>query len=354
MLCRVGSVRSRRPSKRGADMILGVAGPYASGKGEVVRFLEERSFYVESLSDEIRKVLAERGEEETRERMIETGVELRTAEGPGALAQRLVGRVRPDRNYVIDSIRHPAEVAALRSLGARFHLIWVDAGEELRVERMQSRGRNGDPETLEDLRRLEGRELKSDNPAGQQLLAVRDLADHTLRNDGALDELHDQLQRLLRNHLHFERPDWDEYFLNIAQVVATRSNCVKRKVAALITVDRRIISTGYNGTPRGTRNCNEGGCPRCNAFGPGGADLGECVCSHAEENAITQSAYHGVSVRGGTVYTTFSPCLMCTKMIINSGLQEVVYSAAYPLGGISLDLLREAGLKVRHVGSTDT
>jgi dCMP deaminase len=133
-------------------------------------------------------------------------------------------------------------------------------------------------------------------------------------------------------------------------MVATRSNCVKRKVAAVLTVDRRIISTGYNGTPRGVTNCNEGGCPRCNAFGPGGADLGECVCSHAEENAITQSAYHGVSVRGSTLYSTFCPCLMCTKMIINAGIAEVVFSAEYPLGDVSLRLLREAGVKVRQVG----
>ena len=112
-----------------------------------------------------------------------------------------------------------------------------------------------------------------------------------------------------------ERPGWDEYFMSIARMVSSRSNCVKRRVGAVIALDRRIISTGYNGTPRGARNCNEGGCPRCNAFAPGGADLGECLCSHAEENAITQSAYHGVSVRGATLYTTLCPCLMCTKMI---------------------------------------
>ena len=331
-------------------MILGVAGLYASGKGEVVRFLEERSFYAESLSDEIRRVLDERGLPESRELMIETGVELRAAEGSAALARRLIARIQPDRNYVVDSIRHPAEVAALRALGGRFQLIWVDADMATRLERIRNRGRSGDPETRDELQRLEGRELESEDPAGQQLLAVRDEVDEVIRNDGTLDELHEQLHRLLRSNLYFERPDWDEYFMNIAQVVATRSNCVKRSVAAVITVDRRIISTGYNGTPRGTRNCNEGGCPRCNAFGPGGTDLGECVCSHAEENAITQSAYHGVSVRGGTIYTTLCPCLMCTKMIINAGISEVVYSSEYPLGDVSLDLLREAGVKVRQLG----
>ena len=141
--------------------------------------------------------------------------------------------------------------------------------------------------------------------------------------------------------------------MSIARVVATRSNCVKRKVGAVIALDRRIISTGYNGTPRGTVNCNEGGCPRCNAFAEGGTRLDECLCSHGEENSITQAAYHGVSVRGGTIHTTFSPCLTCTKMIINAGLAEVVYNASYPLGETSLDLLREAGVKVRQIELND-
>jgi dCMP deaminase len=328
-------------------MILGVAGPYASGKGEAVAFLASRSFIAYSLSDVIRDELARRGLAETRERMIETGNALRAAEGPGALAQRLLGKLHVDRNYVIDSIRHPAEVSVLRSLGRRFRLLWVDADEATRFARLQSRGRPGDPASLAELRRLEGGEMASTDPSGQQLLAVRAQADEVIRNDGSLAELHAELLRLLRGQLYFERPDWDEYFMSIARVVATRSNCVKRKVAALITVDRRIIATGYNGTPRGVTNCNEGGCPRCNSFAPAGTDLGECLCSHAEENAITQSAYHGVSVRGGALYTTLCPCLICTKMIINAGIAEVVYSAEFPLGDVSLRLLREAGVKVR-------
>ena len=330
-------------------MILGIAGLYASGKGEAVDFLVARSFAAFSLSDVIREVLTLRGESESREHMIELGNALRAEGGPGALAQRLLPKLQRDRNTVIDSIRHPAEVEVLRGVSSRFRLIWIDAAEGLRLERLRARGRAGDPSSLAELRRLEGRELGSADPAAQQLLAVRALADDVIVNDGPLAELHEQLQRLLRSNLGFERPDWDDYFMSIARVVAARSNCVKRKVASVITVDRRIIATGYNGTPRGVTNCNEGGCPRCNSFAPGGADLGECLCSHAEENAITQSAYHGVAVRGGTIYTTFCPCLMCTKMIINAGLTEVVYSADYPLGEVSLRLLREAGVKVRQL-----
>jgi dCMP deaminase len=111
--------------------------------------------------------------------------------------------------------------------------------------------------------------------------------------------------------------------------------------------DRRVISTGYNGTPRGARNCNEGGCERCNSFGPSGVGLADCLCSHAEENSITQAALHGTSLEGATIYTTFSPCMQCTKMIINAGLREVVFSAQYPMGERALDLLRECGVHVR-------
>jgi dCMP deaminase len=330
-------------------MILGVAGLNGAGKGEVVRYLEARSFYGLSLSDVIRERLREQGLEETRERMIETGTAIRASRGPGGLADALVERLLPDRNYVVDSIRHPAEVEVLRSRTTNFRLVWVAASDPVRLARLRARGRSGDPDTLDDLRRLEQRELGSDDPSAQQLLAVRELADFTLENEGTLEELHGRIQAVLERSYFFERPSWDEYFMSIARVVASRSNCVKRKVAAVITRDRRIISTGYNGTPRGVPNCNEGGCPRCNAFAEGGTRLDECLCSHGEENAITQAAYHGVTVRGGTIYTTFSPCLTCTKMIINAGITEVVYNLDYPLGGAALDLLREAGVKIRQV-----
>lgn len=332
-------------------MIVGISGLYASGKGEVVDFLKERSFYPYSLSDVIRDELKMRGILESREAMIAAGNELRLKEGLGALADRVIARLEPDRNYVIDSIRHPAEVEALRGLGSGFRLLWIDADEEIRLARIRSRNRPGDPVSLEELRRLEGRELAGEAPGGQDLLGVRAIADEVLRNDGGLEEFLASVQASVVGSLFFERPSWDDYFMSIARVVASRSNCVKRKVAAVITLDRRIISTGYNGTPRGVANCNEGGCPRCNSLAPGGADLGECLCSHGEENAITQAAYHGVSVRGGTIYSTFCPCLLCTKMIINAGLTEVIYNADYPLGASSRELLEEAGVRVRQLAS---
>ena len=143
------------------------------------------------------------------------------------------------------------------------------------------------------------------------------------------------------------RPSWDEYFMRIARVVASRSDCVRRQVAAILVKDRRVIGTGYNGTPRGATNCSAGGCPRCASDAPSGTGLDECLCLHAEENAILQAAYHGTSVHGAILYCTASPCLLCTKKIINCGVVEVVYDARYSIDQRSMGLLQECGIVVR-------
>ncbi|MBM4142188.1 MAG: dCMP deaminase family protein [Lentisphaerae bacterium] len=140
------------------------------------------------------------------------------------------------------------------------------------------------------------------------------------------------------------RPGWDAYFMDIAGVAASRSNCRRRRVGAVIVRDRRVVSMGYNGTPRGIRNCFEGGCARCAGDAPSGAALGDCVCCHAEENAIVQAAYHGIAVRDGTMYSTLSPCLLCAKMIINAGVTRVVYGDEYEFGAQTRRLLAEAGV----------
>ena len=146
-----------------------------------------------------------------------------------------------------------------------------------------------------------------------------------------------------------QRPSWDEYFINIAKVTASRSNCCRRNVGAIIVKDYRIISTGYNGTPRGVKNCDEGGCLRCASNVSSGESLGECICCHAEENAIVQAAYHGVSVKNSYMYTTFSPCLLCSKMIINAGIKEVIYLNLYKFDKKTKALLVEAGVNIRPI-----
>jgi dCMP deaminase len=143
------------------------------------------------------------------------------------------------------------------------------------------------------------------------------------------------------------RPDWDTYFMNIATVVASRSNCSRRNVAAVVVLGNRIISTGYNGTPRGVTNCFAGGCARCAGTAPSGSSLEECICVHAEQNAICQAAYHGIGLAGSVIYVTISPCLTCAKMIINAGITEVVYGGDYAFAEQTERLLAEAGVICR-------
>ena len=175
-------------------------------------------------------------------------------------------------------------------------------------------------------------------------------ADAHLRLSGNEPDLLPRIESFVTEAMSaFERPGWDEYFMDIAKVVGRRSNCMKRQVAAVVVLDHRIVATGYNGTPRGAKNCNEGGCPRCNSLAPAGSGLDDCLCNHAEENAVAQAAYHGISIRGATIYCTFSPCLRCTKLMINAGIGEVVYNARYDIDERSLALLAECGVTVRPI-----
>jgi len=330
-------------------MIIGLTGENCAGKTTVAEYLMKKSFYYISLSDLIREDLKADGKEITRENLIEKGNELREKGGSGILGRKAVEKVQEDKNYVVDSIRNPAEVEELAKLD-RFFLFHVTADPEIRFKRSKTREREEDAQTFDAFVEIEKLEMENEDKNKQNLKGTFEMAQKKITNNGSLEELHDSTDTLLSEisgKFKLVRPNWDDYFMNIAKVVATRSNCVKRKVAAIIIKDKRIISTGYNGTPRGTKNCSEGGCPRCNNFSEGGTDLHLCFCSHGEENAIVQAAYHGISLKGSVLYTTFSPCLTCTKMIINAGIEEVVYNTDYPLLKEPLALLRDAGVEVR-------
>lgn len=133
------------------------------------------------------------------------------------------------------------------------------------------------------------------------------------------------------------RPSWDEYFMEIARLVATRATCPRRSVGAVIVLDKRILATGYNGAPTGLAHCTEVGCYIV---------AGHCIRAlHAEQNAILQAALNGVSTRGATIYVTHQPCNHCAKMIINAGIQRVVFEGDYP-DEFALELFAEAGVQL--------
>ncbi|HUU11537.1 MAG TPA: dCMP deaminase family protein [Phycisphaerae bacterium] len=147
-----------------------------------------------------------------------------------------------------------------------------------------------------------------------------------------------------------DRPKWDSYFMTIAADVARRSTCLRRRVGAILVVDKRILATGYNGAPTGVAHCAEAGCLREQMAVPSGERHELCRGLHAEQNAIIQAARHGVRIDGATLYTTHHPCSMCAKMAINAGVRRIVCREDYPddlgktmlrLGKVSLEVLAE-------------
>lgn len=149
------------------------------------------------------------------------------------------------------------------------------------------------------------------------------------------------------------RPSNDQYFMSMAYLVSSRSTCSRRKVGAVIVKDKHILSTGYNGSPKGTRHCEEMGCIRETLHIPSGTRHELCRGVHAEQNSIAQAAYFGVSVNGGTIYTTTFPCSMCAKILINSGIVEIVYDEGY-MDDLSKDLLNETNIKIRKFVSEES
>lgn len=147
-----------------------------------------------------------------------------------------------------------------------------------------------------------------------------------------------------------ERPSWDEYFMEMAQLTAKRSTCMRRNVGAVIVQDKHIIATGYNGAPKGIPHCEEiGGCLREKMNIPSGERHELCRALHAEQNAIIQAATLAQSIEGASIYITNQPCVICAKMIINAGIKRIVVQEGYP-DKLAVDLLAEAGLKIVMLG----
>lgn len=147
------------------------------------------------------------------------------------------------------------------------------------------------------------------------------------------------------------RPDVDEYFMQMVELVSTRTTCLRRRVGSVLVKDGHVISTGYNGPPRGIKHCDEiGGCIRQKLNIPSGERTEICRASHSEANAIIQAAYHGIATNGAILYTTTHPCVQCAKTLINAGIKEIVYRDDNYKDDLSREILKESGIKVRMYG----
>lgn len=141
------------------------------------------------------------------------------------------------------------------------------------------------------------------------------------------------------------RPSWDDYFMEIANVVRKRSTCIRRQIGAVIVKDNRILTTGYNGVPPKMKHCSEAGCLREKLHVPSGQRHELCRALHAEQNAVIQAAKNGIPIDGSTIYITAQPCIICAKILIASGIKKIVYSGEYP-DELSLQMLNESSIEV--------
>jgi dCMP deaminase len=161
-----------------------------------------------------------------------------------------------------------------------------------------------------------------------------------------IDSLHGSpLKKKEKKEVVRRRPSWDEYFMDITHLVAKRSTCLRRQVGAVLVKDKKILATGYNGAPSRLEHCLDIGCLREKQSIPSGERHELCRGLHAEQNAIIQAAYHGVGIRGATLYCTNHPCVICSKMVMNAGIDRIIYEQGYG-DDLAAMMLAESGIEV--------
>lgn len=229
-----------------------------------------------------------------------------------------------------------------------FILVSVDAPVTVRWTRCQERLHKTDPSakslSLEDFLIESDEHLYNPNTGLLPLISRATI--RLLNTSSNLAHLYATLGKLDLTNEDRLRPNWDQYFMQLASLAAQRSNCMKRRVGCVIVREKRVISTGYNGTPRGLKNCGEGGCPRCNEGLGSGFGLGTCLCLHAEENALLEAGRERIR-HGATLYCDTCPCLTCSIKIVQVGISEVVYNQGYSMDGETADVFSKAGVHLR-------
>jgi dCMP deaminase len=229
-----------------------------------------------------------------------------------------------------------------------FILISVDAPVSVRWRRFQARLQKSHA-TSQSLT-LEEFLLKSDehlySPDTGLLPLISRATVRLLNTSSDLAHLYATLGKLDLTNEDRLRPSWDQYFMQLASLAAQRCNCMKRRVGCVLVREKRVISTGYNGTPRGLKNCAEGGCPRCNEGQGSGVGLGTCLCLHAEENALLEAGRERIR-EGSTLYCDTCPCLTCSIKIAQVGVSEVVYSQGYSMDSETATVFKQAGVRLR-------
>ncbi len=330
-------------------MIIGITSFLAAGKGTMSEHLKEKGFLIYSCSDIIREECRKQGLEITRDNLQMMGNKLREENGPNVLAKRLAEKIsleklKGNNNFVVESLRNPLEIEELK-LFKDFTLVFIDVESKIRYERAKARLKEKEHiDSYEDFINSEKKELESKDPNSQQLLKCKKLSKYTITNNTTIEEFLKQIDELLVKIQIEQRQkiSWNDYFLETAKNLSKRSTCLCVNIGAVVTVDNNIVSTGYVGAPRKTKDCFEKGyCLRRKLKIPSGTRYEMCASVHAEQNAIINATRTGVSLIGGTMYIfgeskyqgitkpiNAYPCFICKKMIINSGIKKVICSTS--------------------------
>ncbi|MCJ1463620.1 Histidine biosynthesis bifunctional protein hisB [Pseudocyphellaria aurata] len=327
-------------------MLIGLCGGICAGKQTIANYLVKSQCFTQLYLDRTssplsNKFLAQAQNHESHR----SGVEERSFATVESLLD-FVTKQWEKRWVTIDVWNEDVLESLLRR--PSFILVSVDAPVSLRWTRFKERGNAGmqtsHPDTLDDFVHLNDHHLYDQNFG---LAGLIDRAELRLINQtSTLEALHTALKDLDLANDQRLRPSWDQYFMQLASLAARRSNCMKRRVGCVLVREKRVISTGYNGTPRNLRNCNEGGCPRCNAGNMSGVDLSTCLCIHAEENALLEAGRERIR-EGSILYCDTCPCITCTIKITQVGISEVVYSQKYGMDQEAAAIFKEGGVKLR-------
>ncbi|KAI1159235.1 cytidine deaminase-like protein [Nemania serpens] len=364
-------------------MLIGICGARCAGKSTVAQYLVEHhgfdQLYLarpqeqdEQAQDGIPKTVPVSKDLALTPRLLNGQPRLSTFASEGDLLDFVTKHWR--KRWVTTDVRSEAVLDAL-SRRPFFILVSVDAPVTVRWRRHQARRqrRVGDgsgssrssDENIGSPKLRDDADADADGPISLEAFVAESDAHLYDAETGVLPLMSRAAIRLLNTsdslaHLYATlgkldltdgdrlRPGWDSYFMALASLAARRCNCMKRAVGCvLVDGKRRVISTGYNGTPRGLTNCMDGGCPRCNAGDlASGASLATCLCLHAEENALLEAGRERIR-DGSVLYCNTCPCLTCSIKIVQVGIREVVYSQGYSMDGETARVFLSAGVKLR-------
>ncbi len=334
-------------------MIIGITGTFASGKGTIVEFLKTQGFKHYSVRGFLADELEKRGISINRDSLIEIGNELRAKNSPSYIVEQIYKNAQSNGgDAVIESLRAVGEVESLKNK-KDFYLFSVDAPIEIRYKRAVQRNNETDHVSFEEFSSREKREIKNSDPSKQSLIDCMNLANFKFENKGTTRELHEKVEKVLgeiksKIKTQCVRPNWDDYFMSMAYLVAMKSKDESTHMGAVIVGEsNEIKSTGYNSFVRGLNDNVAERQEKPEKY---------FWFEHAERNAVYNATLIGTSLRGCKIYTNGVPCMDCARAIIQSGISEVIIDKQWDEKnpGLwsehakrSLQMFEEVGVKVR-------